>query len=215
MIGPFAARRVLGQLAVAGAPAVPSGPTVLLDDGFTGAAGTLNGTPPDTTGANLWVVTSGDVRRDGVGAGMAYAFTAGHAFYDLGAAATTLRWTLYCDGSTNDRLFTHGWSVDEDNRWTFGYNRGSTVRTSIIDRTGRSSIVVTSDGGPVLPAGAWLCEAIVSGESVTFTLAKGTAYETVLSWGSFVAKGTKAGIHASVSTISAARGWPDIYAEAA
>lgn len=70
----IAARRVLGTMAVAGAPVTPSGPTLAIDDGFGAVAGsTLAGTAPDTVGSPaVWQTVIASIgglqlRRDGAG----------------------------------------------------------------------------------------------------------------------------------------------------
>lgn len=206
MIGPLAARRVLGTMAVAGAPVAPSGPTVYFRDLFDGAAGTISGRTPAVGGA--WSVDSGDVRTDG--ADLCYSYAAG-----IGTAAatsdayTTFEWTHKCDGSANDRFFTIGWALDADNRWIFSYNRGSaTNRCTILERSGGVNEIQASSGsGPTVPAGDYLCRVTVTGSTVQYIFAVGTIYETTLSYGGFAAKGARLGVWASTSTTAAARGY--------
>lgn len=96
----LAARRVLGTMAVAGAPVTPSGPTLAIDDGFSGA-GVLHGTVPDTLGSPAaWSVldsrgspTDGIVMAGG-SAGLATVGSTAEAWIDHGADITEILATI-------------------------------------------------------------------------------------------------------------------------
>ena len=87
----LAARRVLGTMAVAGAPVTPSGPTLAIDDGFSGAASaSLSTRTPDTVGspAQWSVITStagNQLRVNGSGQAVVVADTNSAAYIAHGA----------------------------------------------------------------------------------------------------------------------------------
>ena len=96
----LAARRVLGTMAVAGAPVTPSGPTLIIDDGFSGT-GVLHGTVPDTLGSpatwsvldNSGSLTDGIVRSSG-SADLATVGSTAEAWIDHGADITEILATI-------------------------------------------------------------------------------------------------------------------------